>query len=108
MTKEQKLHYRQMASLGCSLCRELGYGETPAEIHHIRRTGKRSTAPVIPLCPAHHRFSNTSIHGLGRRSFERRYGLTEEYLLEKSLELIKERYGSRVTNTDTKKDKAPY
>jgi hypothetical protein len=108
MTKEQKLHYRQMAELGCSLCRELGYGETPAEIHHIRRTGKRDTAPVIPLCPAHHRFSNTSIHGLGRRAFELKFGLTEEYLLERSLTLIKEKYGSRIANTNTKENKTTY
>ena len=107
MTKEQKLHYRQMAELGCSLCRELNYGETPAEIHHIRRTGKRSTAPVIPLCPEHHR-GNSGIHGLGRRSFEFRYGLTEEYLLERSLKLIKEKNGSRFANTNTKEHKAPY
>ena len=86
MTKEQKLHYRHMAELGCSLCRELNYGETPAELHHIRRTSKRSNAPVIPLCPEHHR-GNSGIHGLGRRSFEFRYGLTEEYLLERSLKL---------------------
>jgi hypothetical protein len=108
MNKEQKLHYRQMAELGCSLCRELGYGETPAEIHHIRRTSKRNLAPVIPLCPAHHRFPNTSIHGLGRRAFELKFGLTEEYLLERSLALIKEKYGSRIANTNTKENKTTY
>lgn len=107
MTKEQKLHYRQMAELGCSLCRELGYGETPSEIHHIRRTSKRSNAPVIPLCPEHHR-GNSGIHGLGRRSFEFRYGLTEEYLLERSLKLIKERYGIRTISTNTKENKTTY
>jgi hypothetical protein len=87
-TKAEKEHMRKLAELGCILCIEY-YGKygTPAEIHHIRRSGKRSNAPVIPLCPTHHRFPNTSIHGLGRRSFECRYGLTEEYLLDRSLEL---------------------
>ena len=104
MTKEQKLHYRHMAELGCSLCRELNYGETPAELHHIRRTSKRSNAPVIPLCPEHHR-GNSGIHGLGRRSFEFRYGLTEEYLLERSLKFIKDQHGnSRINSSSTKRN----
>jgi hypothetical protein len=89
-TKAEKEHMRKLAELGCILCIEyLGKYATPAEIHHIRRSGKRSNAPVIPLCPEHHR-GNSGIHGLGRRSFEFRYGLTEEYLLERSLKLAYE------------------
>lgn len=104
MNKEQKTHYRQMAELGCSLCRELGFYGTPSEIHHIRRTSKRSNAPVIPLCTEHHR-GNSGIHGLGRKSFEFRYGLTEEYLLERSLKLIEEKYGHcRIDNPCSKRD----
>jgi len=67
-------------------------GETPAELHHIRRTGKRSNAPVIPLCPYHHRGSNTSIHGMGRKRFEREYEITEEQLLVQTKILIGEDY----------------
>jgi len=81
-TKAEKQLYDKLASIGCILCIHLGYGEgTPAEIHHIRRAGKRSNAPVIGLCPEHHR-GNTGIHGLGRKRFESIYKLTEEYLLE--------------------------
>jgi hypothetical protein len=79
-TKNEK-KYRKIAELGCSLCRHLQLGETPAELHHIRRTMPRSLAPVIPLCPYHHRGSNTSIHGMGRKRFEREYAITEEQLL---------------------------
>ena len=83
-TKAQKEHYGKLADLGCILCIRLGYGEgSPAEIHHIRRAGKRVNAPVIPLCPEHHR-GNSGIHGLGRKGFERKYGLTEEELLEQA------------------------
>lgn len=89
-TKAEKETYRKIAELGCSLCRHQGFEGTPAEIHHIRRTGKRSNAPVIPLCPYHHRGSNTSIHGMGRRRFEREYGISEEQLLEQTLGLIGE------------------
>lgn len=89
MKKSEKELNGKIARLGCSLCRELGYGETPAELHHIRRTSKRSNAPVIPLCPEHHR-GNTGIHGMGRKAFERKYQITEEYLLSQTMGLINE------------------
>lgn len=87
-TKSEREHYRRVAELGCSLCRHQGNEGTPAELHHIRRTSKRSNAPVIPLCPYHHRGSNTSIHGMGRRRFEREYAITEEELLVQTEELL--------------------
>jgi hypothetical protein len=88
-TKAEKETYRKIAELGCSLCRHLGSEGTPAELHHIRRNNiPRSQAPVIALCPYHHRGSNTSIHGMGRKRFEREYGVSEEQLLEQTLELI--------------------
>ena len=80
-TKSEKEIFRRTAELGCSLCRHQGNEGTPAELHHIRRTSKRSNAPVIPLCPYHHRGANTSIHGMGRKRFEREYAITEEELL---------------------------
>ena len=90
MTKDEKKHLDSLARLGCSLCRYvLGYYDTPAEIHHIRKAGKRKTAPCIPLCPEHHR-GNTGIHGLGRKQFESRYSTDEETLLQKTLDLINE------------------
>jgi hypothetical protein len=88
MTKYQKEMYRKIAELGCSLCRHQGNEGTPAELHHIRRAGKRTDAPVIPLCPYHHRGSNTSIHGMGRKRFESEYNVTEEFLLAETLKLI--------------------
>jgi hypothetical protein len=85
--KNEKELFRKKADIGCILCWYLGNEGTPAELHHIRRAGKRSAAPVIPLCPEHHR-GNTSIHGLGRKGFERQYGITEEFLLQKTNELL--------------------
>lgn len=87
-TKAEKELYRKTAELGCSLCRHQGNEGTPAELHHIRRTSKRSNAPVIPLCPYHHRGSNTSIHGMGRKRFEREYAITEEQLLVQTQVLL--------------------
>lgn len=81
-TKAEKEHFGKLADLGCILCIHLGYGEgSPAVIHHIRRAGKRSNAPVIPLCPEHHT-GNSGIHGLGRKAFEKTYRVTEDELLE--------------------------
>ena len=88
VTKSEKEKYRKIAELGCSLCRHQGNEGTPAELHHIRRTSKRSNAPVIPLCPYHHRGSNTSIHGMGRKRFEREYAITEEQLLAQTEVLL--------------------
>ena len=89
-SKVEKEKYRKIAELGCSLCRHQGNEGTPAELHHIRRTSKRSNAPVIPLCPYHQRGSNTSIHGMGRKQFEIVYQITEEELLEQTKRLIGE------------------
>jgi hypothetical protein len=87
-TKAQKKQYEQLAALGCILCRHLGYGETSPHIHHIRRLGmKRDNAPVIPLCPEHHT-GNSGVHGLGKKAFSERYGVTEEDLLAKVEELL--------------------
>jgi hypothetical protein len=86
--KLEKEKYRKIAELGCSLCRHQGQEGTPAELHHIRRNLPRNLAPVIPLCPYHHRGSNTSIHGMGRKRFESEYGITEEELFEQTESLI--------------------
>lgn len=86
-SKAEKQQYAKVANLGCALCRYLGYGESPPELHHIRRAGIRSQSPVIPLCTEHHR-GNTGIHGMGRKAFERKYQVTEEELLTATLELL--------------------
>lgn len=87
---KKKRELSDVASLGCILCHTLGYGSTLAEIHHIRRLGAvRSDSEVIPLCPEHHR-GNSGVHGLGRKAFNKKYGLTEEELLEETKQLLSE------------------
>jgi len=81
-TKEQRKHFDRVARIGCILCKHQGNEGTPAELHHIRRTMPRSVAPVIPLCPYHHRGTSAGLHGMGRRAFERQHSITEEELLE--------------------------
>lgn len=90
MNTQTKKHYDKVARLGCILCRQFGFKDTPAEIHHIRRFGglrDNTNDKVIPLCPEHHR-GNTGVHGLGAKGFERRYNLTQEDLLTYTTRLL--------------------
>lgn len=90
MSAEQK-HKDRVARLGCILCRQLGYGETPAALHHPRFSegiGQRaSNFLVIPLCHEHHQGAS-GLHGLGTREFERRYKLSEPVLLALTIEAL--------------------
>lgn len=80
-TKKEKEHYDRLARFGCVLCSHLGIKGTPAEIHHVRRFGiPRRLAPVIPLCPEHHR-GNSGLHGLGAKEFEKYWKVSQEDLL---------------------------
>jgi hypothetical protein len=84
----ERKYLSAVANLGCILCRHLALGESLAEIHHVRRFGgKRSLAPVIPLCREHHR-GDTGVHGLGAKGFEKRYGITQERLREEVESLL--------------------
>ncbi len=57
-TKAEREHMRRVAELGCIACKNLGYDDTPAEIHHITTgTGmgqRASHFETIPLCWNHH------------------------------------------------------
>ena len=74
----------RVADLGCAICRMIGLGKTPAHVHHPRTgtgAGRRSSHwDTIPLCPQHHT-GNDGIHGMGRKAFERHYGVTEAELM---------------------------
>jgi hypothetical protein len=88
-----KRHMGRVASIGCVLCLRLGYGATPAEVHHIRTgIGAGRRAPdedTIGLCPEHHR-GNTGLHGMGRKAFERHYNITELDLLAEVRRIMEE------------------
>ena len=48
-------HMERVASLGCCVCRRLGHGYAPAQVHHVAEgSGLRSNWSVVPLCPEHH------------------------------------------------------
>ena len=66
MSLAAKRHLTRVAALGCALCRRIGLGETPAEIHHLREgqgmAQRGSDWLSIPLCPDHHR-GPRGVHG---------------------------------------------
>ena len=44
-----------VASLGCVVCRRLGFGYVPAQLHHVAEgSGVRHEHGVVPLCEEHH------------------------------------------------------
>ena len=91
MSAKSARHMAKVAALGCILCRHIGAGDSPAEVHHLKEecgVGQRqSDYLTIPLCPEHHR-GESGLHGLGRKAFERTYRLTELDLLAMTLEAL--------------------
>lgn len=96
MSKAGKQWMADVASLGCVACRNHGYGETPAEVHHIRdgqgSSQRADDTETIPLCPPHHRGTAhpivPSIHR-DKRRFEREFG-TERELLAQTVREVNE------------------
>jgi len=41
MKKTERVYLQKIADLGCIVCKKLGYEDTPAEIHHIKRFGAK-------------------------------------------------------------------
>lgn len=68
-TKAERDYMGFVASLGCFVCRVIGYGETPAQVHHVRAgSAGMSQRPshwlTVPLCERHHaNYSKDGIHG---------------------------------------------
>ena len=87
MSKKSKSHMGRVAAIGCILCRDMGFPDSPAEVHHLFDTAARSDWLTVPLCPEHHRGA-TGFHGLGQRAFEARYKRSEAYLLAATIEAL--------------------
>ena len=91
MTNDELKHKKKVASLGCALCHHLYGDHEPAEVelHHLRAGGwgKGGYLTLIPLCVSHHR-GNKGIHGLGTRGFVEYYEITQQELLEWTLNKI--------------------
>jgi len=90
VTRDEKTHKARLAELGCMLCRRLfGIQDGPVELHHRREGGwgRGDYTTLIPMCAEHHR-GNSGVHGLGTKAFARRYGVTQQELLDDALALL--------------------
>jgi hypothetical protein len=85
-TAAERRYHDRVAAMGCVVCRNLGYGATPASVHHIRAgqglSQRAGEYLVLPLCPEHHQHGGhgVAIHA-GQEAWERIYG-TETDLLD--------------------------
>lgn len=98
-TSAESIWMDHIVQLGCVVCHLQGHPDTPAEVHHLLDGGRRvDHLHTIPLCsPGHHRNGNRfkiSRHP-NKTNFEAAYG-TEESLLEKTRELVAQRFGIKV------------
>lgn len=89
-TTLERIHMGKVAQLGCICCVQMGYGNTPPEIHHLVDSGRRkSHFAVIPLCAEHHRIGQ---HGPARHKnkteFEETFG-DEQHLLMLTMQAVK-------------------
>lgn len=94
MTKAEAKFQADLRRFGCVVCRKYHGLESPAEIHHMLRGGRRiGEMYVLPLCYMHHRAGRDDDECVSRdhnqRRFEEAYG-TEEELLDWVKECSKE------------------
>jgi hypothetical protein len=72
MANAAKRWMQTVAELGCVVCRRLGHGTVPAQVHHVAEgSGLRSDYAVVPLCPEHHdpHRTGSGFHGMGTERF---------------------------------------
>jgi hypothetical protein len=88
-TAAEKRHLGRVAALGCIVCSELGMGDEPAQVHHIRE-GRiaRNHWLTIPLCPDHHTGTMASVH-LAKPALLRSLNIGSEFdLLARTIERL--------------------
>lgn len=77
-TKAERLHMDRVATLGCVVCRRIGFGDTPAQLHHVAEgSGLRSNFAVVPLCESHH-VGMIGFHRMGTKQFCAKYRVPGE------------------------------
>ena len=91
MSAAGKRHMARVARVPCVLCKHMGLGETPAQVHHLKyHRGASDRAPdtlTIALCPEHH-MGESGVHYLKEKGLRLRYNLSELDLLAMTLEAL--------------------
>ncbi|CAM4031081.1 MULTISPECIES: Ref family recombination enhancement nuclease [Lelliottia] len=96
-TKAERKHMDRVTALGCIVCTQLGYSDSPAGIHHIRAgqgTGQRADHyHTIPLCPIHHQTGGYGVaYHAGPQVWENNFGTESELLVQVMYELEGKKY----------------
>ena len=91
-TKEERQWLSDVAELGCICCRNMGFGASLAEIHHVR-TGqgmaqRASHTEVLPLCPPHHRACYETGFHASPKTWQEIYGTEAELLKQTKVEVM--------------------
>ena len=97
-------HIGLVKRLPCEICvRHFGMDPDPwpepnaSDAHHPRSgvgAGRRSSdIDAIALCKEHHQGS-TGVHGLGRKAFERQWGVTEDELTASTRSRVDANWGT--------------
>ena len=80
-------HLARVAALGCIVCKNNGFEDSPANAHHIncKTMGRKaSDYETIGLCPTHHQYGGhgeVAVHE-SLADFEARYGTERELLAQ--------------------------
>ena len=66
----EKFHMGRVAQTGCVVCRRLGHGWVPGQVHHVAEgSSVRSDFATVCLCPQHHT-GPWSVHKAKERFFK--------------------------------------
>lgn len=91
-TKEERQWLSDVAEMGCICCRNMGFGASLAEIHHVR-TGqgmaqRASHTEVLPLCPPHHRACYETGFHASPKTWQEIHGTEAELLKQTKVEVM--------------------
>ncbi len=84
----EERYMNRITELGCIVCRNNGFNDTPAAIHHISgKTKEGAHFNVLPLCGIHHQTGGygVAIHQ-GRVEWEKINGTQQE--LKKQVDIL--------------------
>lgn len=100
MSAAGERYMKLVRRLSCAICVRLGHMEecshtSPVSESHHPRTGaggarKSADEDTVPLCVPHHRGSDDALHAMGRKAWERKFGVTELELIPETRRRVQE------------------
>lgn len=91
-TKKDLRRFEAISDIGCLACRQMGYYQVPAQVHHLTKGYRRGDQCTVGLCPWHHqgqaedtglayKIAGPSL-ALNKKEFRDKFGTDEELLME--------------------------